>query len=418
MAIFGGILMKKTMIELFAGVGGFRLGLEKQGWQTVWANQWEPSTKTQHAFEVYIANFGKENAVNEDINTIDKTVLPEHTLLVGGFPCQDYSVARTKAQGIQGKKGVLWWNIAEILKEKQPKFVLLENVDRLIKSPSTQRGRDFGIMLRTFHDYGYSLEWRVINAAEYGLPQRRRRIFMFASKNTTNFYRNLTTSSHYDIIFDNGFFCNQFKLDKSYVSNKKMQSMDISKNTYNDLVDVSDTFKANFLNSGIMVDGKVSTYDTKPIEIKATPIRDILETKVDKKYYIENDEKKLSRFKFMKGAKKEKRVDKNGYEYYYSEGGMSFPDNLDLPARTMLTSEGSVNRSTHVITDLTTGNLRILTPVECERLNGFPADWTKPAKCNIDITDRKRYFFMGNALVVGLVDKMGITINNIIEQEN
>lgn len=164
--------MDKTVVELFAGVGGFRCGfnnvelingkvLEQDNWNFVWANQWEPSTKSQAAFDCYVERFGEsENHVNKDIATVDKSSIPNHTLLVGGFPCQDYSVARSLSneKGIEGKKGVLWWQIAEVLDEKRPPFVLLENVDRLLRSPSTQRGRDFGIMLRTFLDYGYSVE--------------------------------------------------------------------------------------------------------------------------------------------------------------------------------------------------------------------------------------------------------------------
>ncbi|ERJ11908.1 DNA (cytosine-5-)-methyltransferase [Haloplasma contractile] len=409
--------MKKTMIELFAGVGGFRIGLEANGFETVWANQWEPSTKMQHAYEVYTANFGEENASNVDINEVNKEKIPDHTLLVGGFPCQDYSVARTKAQGIQGKKGVLWWNISEILKEKRPKFVLLENVDRLIKSPSDQRGRDFGIMLRSFLDYGYSIEWRVINAAEYGFAQRRRRVFMFAAHESTTYYKSIQEKNHNDILFRDGFFADQFKIDSDYESKKKVVNISISPNMYADLVEVSDNFKSKFHNTGFMINGKVTSIDTKPVEHEIYPLRKILEKSVNENLYIDKNEKKLDRFKYMKGSKREKRVDKNGYEYYYSEGGMSFPDPLDRPARTILTSESSVNRSTHVVEDPETKRLRLLSPVECERLNGFPDDWTNPKNCNITITERKRYFFMGNALVVSLVKKMGITLNNIIDNE-
>lgn len=195
--------MEKTVCELFAGVGGFRIGLEESdsNWKTVWANQWEPGKKTQHAFDCYVKHFGnKENYINKDIATIDKEVIPDHNLLVGGFPCQDYSVAHTGAQGIEGKKGVLWWQIRETLEKKQPKFVLLENVDRLLKSPASQRGRDFGVILACFNDLGYAVEWRVINAAEYGFAQRRKRIFIFACKNNTNYYNQIKNEDLEDII--------------------------------------------------------------------------------------------------------------------------------------------------------------------------------------------------------------------------
>ncbi len=201
--------MEKTVCELFAGVGGFRIGLEKADskWNTVWANQWEPGKKNQHAFDCYVSHFGKnENYINEDIANIDKNNIPNHNLLVGGFPCQDYSVARTGAKGIEGKKGVLWWQIRDILETKAPKFVLLENVDRLLKSPANQRGRDFGVILACFNDLGYTVEWRVINAAEYGFAQRRRRTFIFACKNTTNYYNDIRKEKLENIIHKNRLF--------------------------------------------------------------------------------------------------------------------------------------------------------------------------------------------------------------------
>ena len=187
--------MIKT-IELFAGVGGFRLGLEKNNskqnnaFKIVWSNQWEPSTKTQHASMVYEAKWVKKNHSSEDIAKVIKNdfdSIPDHDLLVGGFPCQDYSVARSlnNAGGIKGKKGVLWWSIHDILrlkKDNAPKYLMLENVDRLLKSPSNQRGRDFAIMLASLSDLGYAIEWRVINAAEYGMPQRRKRVYIMAYK--------------------------------------------------------------------------------------------------------------------------------------------------------------------------------------------------------------------------------------------
>ncbi len=202
--------MNKTVIELFAGVGGFRVGLnhvtkinkngraiEKGPWSFVYANQWEPSTKMQDAFNCYKKRFASENESefsNRDISKVNKAEIPNHTLLTGGFPCQDYSVARSlkDEKGIEGKKGVLWWQINDILKAKQPKFVLLENVDRLLKAPARQRGQAFGIILRCFSDQGYGVQWRVINAADYGHPQRRKRTFIFAFHKSTKYYKDFS----------------------------------------------------------------------------------------------------------------------------------------------------------------------------------------------------------------------------------
>ena len=173
------------VVELFAGVGGFRIGLEgaSDAYETIWNNQWEPSTVRQDASLVYQARFGSKGHSNKDINTVKTEEIPDHDLLVGGFPCQDYSVASTlsRSGGIEGKKGVLWWQIYRILNEKgahRPQYVFFENVDRLLGSPAKQRGRDFAIILASLADLGYTVEWRVINAADYGMPQRRRRTYI------------------------------------------------------------------------------------------------------------------------------------------------------------------------------------------------------------------------------------------------
>ncbi|MBW9158676.1 DNA (cytosine-5-)-methyltransferase (plasmid) [Clostridium tagluense] len=405
--------MAKTVCELFAGVGGFRLGLtgSSDDWNFVWANQWEPSRKIQHAYNCYVENFGEStNHVNEDITNIIKDTIPAHNLLVGGFPCQDYSVARTGAKGIEGKKGVLWWQIRDIIIAKNSPFILLENVDRLLKSPANQRGRDFGVILTCLNDLGYSVEWRVINAAEYGFPQRRRRVFIFAFKNDTNYHKRLNNINNFkNILHDLGFFQEQFPIVEAFPSEKIELE---HKLTYKDIADVSDTFKMEFRNAGIMLNGVIYTEETKPIPHEEYIISKILERNVDERYYIDNNEENLDKWKKLKGPKKINRVSKEGHKYTFSEGGMAFPDSLDRPGRTMLTSEGSINRSSHVVSDLDTGRLRIITPIEAEKLNCFPPNWTKT-----EMTERFRYFCMGNALVVGLIEKMGLTLNNIFQTE-
>jgi DNA (cytosine-5)-methyltransferase 1 len=417
--ISGGDKMKKTMVELFAGVGGFRCGLndvklvdgkviENGNWKCVWANQWEPSTKSQEAFDCYSLRFGNKEVSNQDIFEVDKKTIPDHTLLVGGFPCQDYSVAQTlsNSKGIEGKKGVLWWAIEETLAIKQPPFVLLENVDRLLLSPAKQRGRDFGMILRSFYENGYNVEWRVINAGEYGLPQKRRRTYIFAYHKSTNYYKKMKKIEDRDVIFNKGMFVQQFPIKESYEAITKTNISD-----YKDLIDVSDNFSCQFHNAGIMNEGGIYTVKVKADFNLVFPLRNIREeNEVDAKYFL--NEKQIEKFAFLKGGKRIPRVKPNGEPYYYCEGSMPFPDNLDAPARTMLTSESGVSRTTHVIEDYKTKKMRLLTPKECERINGFPDDWT-----NSGMSDKKRYFMMGNALVVGVIKRIGTEIEKIIENE-
>ena len=412
--------MEKTAIELFAGVGGFRCGLnhvelkdgkvvEKGNWKFLWANQWEPATKSQEAYECYAKRFGEDSVSNVDIFEVDKHDIPDHTLLVGGFPCQDYSVAQTlsNSKGIEGKKGVLWWAIEQTLAIKQPPFVLLENVDRLLLSPAKQRGRDFGIMLRSFYENGYDVQWRVINAGEYGLPQKRRRTYIFAYHKSTNYYKEMQKVKDRDVIFEKGLFVQQFPIKSEY---QAISESSISE--YKDLKDVSDNFKCQFYNAGVMTNGGIYTVKVKSDYNLIYPLRNIREENpVDEKYFL--NDKQIEKFAFLKGSKKIPRVKPNGEPYYYCEGSMPFPDNLDAPARTMLTSESGVSRTTHVIEDFKTKKLRLLTPRECERINGFPDDWT-----NTGMSDKKRYFMMGNALVVGVIERIGIEIENIVDNEN
>ena len=384
------------VVELFAGVGGFRLGLEKHNnYNVVWSNQWEPSTKIQHASLVYENKFGQKNHSNEDISAIvtrNIEEIPDHDLLVGGFPCQDYSVATTlhNSKGLKGKKGVLWWSIYNILENKKnkPKYLFLENVDRLLKSPAKQRGRDFAVMLQSLNDLGYAVEWRVINAAEYGMPQRRRRVFFIGYHKSTEMYKRLQKSNKVDWLTEEGTIANAFPVTKTNV----IQEVELK----GDLIDITSSFNKNgklspFQNTGLLIKGKVYTTKTEPnYDGKKTVLADVLQNgEVTNEFFV--DKKDFTKWEYLKGAKKEVRKTKDGFEYNYAEGSMIFPDALDNASRTIITGEGgrSASRFKHVI-DSSRG-LRRLTPIELERLNMFPDNHTK-----LDgISDTKRAFFMG-----------------------
>lgn len=396
---------KLKVVELFAGVGGFRLGLENTAmnrYEVTWTNQWEPGKKVQHAFDCYATRFETGKHINEDIAEVTDEEMADTNadLIVGGFPCQDYSVARSLngELGISGKKGVLFWEITRFIQNTIPKYILLENVDRLLKSPSKQRGRDFAVMLSTLHELGYDVEWRIINAAEYGNAQRRRRIFIFGYRRNMTYGKEMAKLSGEDFLYNKGMFARAFSVKDEPYKNR------IAETTISgDIVDVSDNFSFDFHNTGVMRNGAVMTIHTMPIEEMAIPLKDVIEGKYDEKYVVDGE--RLKKFKYLRGQKKEKRTAKNGHEYFYTEGGMSESDSLELPGRTMLTSEGSVNRSTHLIK--MDGKYRTLTPVEAERLNGFPDNWTDT------MPERTRYFCMGNALVVPLITRMGDEIEKI-----
>lgn len=404
--------MQKTICELFAGVGGFRLGFDRleSGWKTTWFSQWEPGARTQWAHNCYVQHFGDSPDLNnefhtgEDISTMDKQAIPDHTLLVGGFPCQDYSVAHTlsSSHGIEGKKGVLWWQIRDTIIAKKPPFCIFENVDRLLKSPAKQRGRDFGVILACLSQEGYSVEWRVVNAAQYGAAQRRRRTFIYAYKDNTVYGQKMSKVPAESVIKAKGLMAKTFPIQNM----GQLTEAVISK----DIVDVSDNFAFMFENAGYMHAGKIYTSRIAETEERAILLGEILQKNVDEKYYIPSDKK--AKWVYLKGAKKIPRTSANGHEYVFSEGPVAFPDPWDRPGRTMLTSESTLNRSTHVVADPGTGELRLLTPVEAERLQGFDDDWT-----NTGMPDRMRYFCMGNALVVPMITRMGRVLDTIIAEE-
>lgn len=410
---------KIRVVELFAGVGGFRIGLEGASdvYDTVWNNQWEPSTVHQDASLVYKARFGSKGHCNQDINTVATEDIPDHDLLVGGFPCQDYSVASTlsRSGGIEGKKGVLWWQIYRILDEKgskRPSYLFFENVDRLLGSPAKQRGRDFAIILASLADLGYTVEWRVINAAQYGMPQRRRRTYIVGYREGSPVaakVRQLADWVLYDGVMAKAF---PFRAKDGTRSEFDIEGT---------IKEVSDNFNKDgktspWGNAGIMCGRHVFSVDADPVyEGPTTTLGGIVvdERFVPEEFFIPQDE--VARWEYEKGAKKIERTSKEGFKYVFSEGGMAFPDSLDKPSRTIITGEGgaAASRFKHVV--LTpSGRYRRLIPLELERLNMFPDNHT----CHPDVTDGRRAFLMGNALVCGIVQQVGKSLYRFIyEQE-
>lgn len=405
------------MAELFAGVGGFRLGLEGYhdpdhpefempaagSFRTAWANQWEPpgTERKQYAWRCYEAHFGKGSCVNEDIEVqldgveAGTVELPHVDFVTAGFPCQDYSVARPlpQAHGINGKKGVLWWQIYRFLTMVEPKYCLFENVDRLLKSPATQRGRDFAIILSCLAGLGYSAEWRVVNSAEYGFPQRRKRVYIIARRD----------AGDWDLKWQlrHGLLARALPIHEP----KGYETVSVSEDAY----ETSESFNLGgrvspFMEAGAMQDGEVVT--CKVEEDYHGPRRhlgDVLvsEDRVPREFYIPDEQ--LERWKYLKGAKSEPRVNRRtGFEYHYSEGAMSFPDALDRPSRTILTGEGGsgASRFKHVVK--VDGRYRRLIPDELDQLQGFPAGWT-----DAGMSDGQRAFCMGNSLVVGIPHLIG-----------
>ena len=414
--------------ELFAGVGGFRLGLEGYHnpehpefempaagpFQTVWANQWEPpgNETKQFAWRCYEERFGRGSCVNEDINKVldayekGEIDIPDVDMVVGGFPCQDYSVAKplSQAGGIEGKKGVLWWDIYRFLHLKEPKYVLLENVDRLLKSPASQRGRDFAIMLTCLADLGYSVEWRVVNSAEYGFPQRRKRVYIYAE----------LTAEKWDL---------EERISKGVLSSalpiqepESFNYVELPDDPYvvTNAFNVGGRGKSPFGTTGCMESFRVVTCDAiEDYRGDRRTLGDVIvpQSEVPEIFYVPED--KLEKWRYLKGSKSEERTKKTSdgteFTYHYSEGSMTFPDLLENPSRTILTGEGGAgaSRFKHIVK--IDGRYRRLVPDELDQLQGFPTGWT-----NNGMSDGHRAFCMGNALVVGIPHLIGTELSKRI----
>lgn len=430
-------------MELFAGVGGFRLGLEgfsqsahlkNPAFKVVWSNQWEPSTKRQHASEVYTTRWGHAGHSNEDIfdviadrDKFDAVIDARPDVLVGGFPCQDYSVAKPAemAAGIEGKKGVLWWAIHRSLRQLadagQPvKYLVLENVDRLLKSPTANRGRDMAVILASLSELDYAVEWRVVNAAEQGFPQRRKRVFLVGYHSSTSGYVDARKAALNGEagrwLTDEGVLAVAFGADpvdavRENGTETPVQSFSIGRSP----LDAQATYVAGsqgtsrFLRAGLMVDGVAWTGDlaTKARGESIVPgsvartLGDVVgkTLSVPASFFIDDED--VSQWRYLKGAKAFLRTSASGHTYRYSEGSMTFPDSLSRPSRTIITAEGgrTPSRFKHVV-ETSNGRLRRLLPEELEDLNGFPRGFTAVE----GLSDTKRAFLMGNALVVGLVN--------------
>jgi len=393
-----------TVAELFAGVGGFRVGLARAGWKTVYSNQWEPSTKAQHASDVYVRNFGSEGHSNEDIFTVE--ALPHGVdMIVGGFPCQDYSVATTlrSSFGLEGRKGVLWWEMLRLISQTRPRWVILENVDRMLKSPREQRGRDFAIILKSLGMQGYDIEWRVINAADYGMPQRRRRVFIVGQLTQES-----PVAEHSEgRIYAGGILSTAFPV---FPAEAGATHIDLSKP-----IDwISENFgreltKSPFGNAGVFLNNVALTATVQAdYDGPRHTLGDVLvgpRTRIPPEYVLTNDE--ISRWELHKGSRKIPRTSRSGHEYLYNQGRMSFPDSKNLPSRTVLTSEGNATASRFTHTVAYKRGVRRLLPVELERLSGFPDNWTKTGETLGAMSNARRAFFIGNALVVDIVEKIG-----------
>ena len=495
------------IVELFAGVGGFRLGLEgslenseNEPFSTVWSNQWEPGSSKQWASTIYTERFGEEGHDGDDLHNFTKSVeathqIPQLDLLVGGFPCQDYSVARTVSGelGIQGEKGKLWTPIWQIIRhshangaQHRPKMVLLENVPRLLNSPADARGLNFAVIIKRLLSMAYEVEWRVIHADDYGFPQQRSRVFILAYRTqgvmgSASHQAKVNGPNHFGCLkkglrgpmskwllgkstsksaskWKMGPFAEAFPVTGELEKKYQLVPQDLSAFTTkpSPFGNAGYAWKTQAVRAGPWVNVFWSTKVKAYYNDERRTLGNVLVDKHDPDYEI-TDKEKLRMYAYIKGEQKEWRIRKEnrkdaegidasggnlwdlyqrctkGYDtqlwvesrknpaykegvrigiiYDYTAGAMAYPDPLDKASRTVVTAEigKSVSRMRHVI-EYEKGKFRGLMPEELEQLNMFPKGWTK----HEGISDSKRGFLMGNALVVGIVERLAEPLADLL----
>lgn len=365
-------------IELFCGIGGFRYGLETIRWtrleghrdnadtssresfQCVWANDID-----KYACQVYRKNFGTGELYEGDIRTVDAATIPDHDLIVGGFPCQSFSIAG-KRGGFEDTRGALFFEICRIARAKRTKYLFLENVKGLLNH---NQGKTFETIIRTLDELGYDCEWQVLNSKNYGVPQNRERVFIIANIR----------------------------------GERRLQVFPIREDSQPDIV--LPTLTARYY-GGQANGGYIGYKQAQDLKFM---------------YGIMGDKNKM----WLEDGKDNSRNFPQGQRVYSPEGisaqltaqgsGWGAKTGLyEIPETAQaLQTDGQSRTGTSWGTNKpqSARSIRRLTPIECERLQGFPDNWTK---YGIDkngeevlISDSQRYKMCGNAVTTNVITEIG-----------
>lgn len=370
-------------IDLFAGIGGFRYGLQKveiesesssdnesgasqhgqRAFHCVWSNEWD-----KYANQIYTKHFGECDS--RDIRTIDTKDIPDHDLLCAGFPCQSFSIAG-KRLGFEDTRGTMFFEIARIIRDKRPRYFLLENVKGLL---SHDEGKTFQTILGVLSDLGYEYQWQVLNSKNFGVPQNRERVFIIGHLRETSRPEVFPIGESYSI-------SHQTKYAEQAGRSRISSTIDAR---YGSLRNAGETYlhyiggikgkrdmwlKDNKQNSRNFSQGQ-RVYSSDGIASTIAGNAGGLGGKTG-----------LYAIPVLTPDRMEKR-----------QNGRRFKNDGD-PAFT-LTSQDK-----HGVYDGL--NIRRLTPIECERLQGFPDNWTE------GISDTQRYKCLGNAVTTLVITEIG-----------
>ena len=357
-------------VELFAGIGGFRLGMANANIETIWAND-----INELSCQVYESNFGKDSLVLGDINKIPISDIPNHHILTAGFPCQPFSPAGKKLGVRDCVRGTLFERIVEIIDKKQPKYFFLENVKRLL---TMENGYHFRVILNALSELDYFIEWRIISPISFGIPQNRDRIFIFGTK---------LNSVHINsqLLQNTSVFLTQPDLTDLENIEELLEK---------DMMPIVENKGKNY-NWGIAYKNKMLTLNLSTLpDIKPRQkLKDILQDDsiVDPQFDFTSDT--------LERIKKSKAVHRycHGVELLYNQDGgarLGYTIFGINGIASTLTASTSRHYERYKVAD----KYRRLTNIEYARLMGFPDDWCRIAR----IYDQ--YALFGNAIVPACVE--------------
>jgi DNA (cytosine-5)-methyltransferase 1 len=353
-------------IELFAGIGAFRLGLERTGHECVWANEWLEKPR-----RIYGQNFG-EQPDGRDIRDVRPEDLPEADLIVGGFPCATFSVAGKRTGfSLEDTRGTLAFEMFRLAKDKRIPYILFENVKGLLNHDS---GRTFEIIIGVLDELGYDCQWELLDSQNFGVPQHRERIFLIANlrgkPRPKVFPIGRTDSKNVDETEENEIKISQWR--RGYFRDYKSNGVP--------------TLTANMGTGGHNVPFVTGR---KPKEIDVFPT-------IDGHYWkgIQNNQGRGA-VKSVKAVMDVQRLNK-------SPNGRMIK-NHDEPSYTITAQD---RHGVQIDTDSET-RIRKLTPLECERLQGLPDGWTELYDDQTKVSDSERYERCGRTITIPVVEAIG-----------
>ncbi|KLD98288.1 DNA cytosine methyltransferase [Aliarcobacter butzleri] len=405
-----------TFIDLFAGIGGFRKGMEANGHKCVLSCEIDNSARKSYA-AIHNENYEDLKSFPNDVTKlVENNQLKniKFDVLCAGFPCQPFSRAGRREGFNNNKSGNLFFSVMDIIDNKEPKIVFLENVKGLLTSGiieepednylnskikpkyfEVEKGTTFKIILEYLHKHNYDVQWQLINSAHF-IAHKRERVYIIATKRKNTFKqifpihierKSLITNEicldkmlkhiEYNFVIEDSF---QFYFDNEYnlIDKKNKKKFNFSQST-------------PWKNFGIMINGEILTAKVKHEPVVIHKLSDYLEKdKINLKYFLSNDE--IEKQKFAKSAKTWKSGNKMGK--------MTFPDSLNKPSRTL--TANSSGREMMVIEDPETKKLRKLTAKEYYLLQGFKEeDYNKAISAGVSESQIKKQ--AGNAVTVSTI---------------